>query len=223
MRRKVESQEKSGIALTSDERINADPLAKTIVSMISAMEADYGAVFSRQFNDPNDTQHEVLKNFKRRLYQKLRGLPLNAIIDGYELCTSNNTKFCPTIPEIVGAVLEVTKQQKKQQENIAEQERLLALPDQITKAQPERIAEMLKQAMHVPDTDHQEWLRRKEKAAKDNEALVSADKMTGKIKTKYATSQHGCAHSFCLGFGSMSHGTRGENNYYCAEHFMKTM
>jgi len=80
----------SGTQPISNNRIESDPLAKIIVNMLNAMQADYGQTFIKQFGDA-----EVLKNYKRRLYQKLGGLPINAIIEGYELCTELNKKFCP--------------------------------------------------------------------------------------------------------------------------------
>ncbi len=83
------------------ERINNDPIALGIVSLINAMRTDYGARFTKQFSD-----NEILRDFKRRLYKKLCKFDPRAIVEGYENLTENAPKFCPTVPEIVRHVRE---------------------------------------------------------------------------------------------------------------------
>lgn len=81
-----------------------DVLKNAVTSVVMAMTTDYGAVFRSAY--PGD---EDIRQLKCQLYAKLRGLPVNCIIEGYENCVANNTKFCPTVPEIVGSVLAVVK------------------------------------------------------------------------------------------------------------------
>jgi len=78
------------------ERIKNDQLAMVIVSIIKAMKADYGSQYLRDF----PTEESVIL-FKRRLYQKLNGLSVAAIIDGYETAATESPKFCPNIIQIV--------------------------------------------------------------------------------------------------------------------------
>lgn len=211
------SQEKNGTQQTSNEKIESNPLAKTIVSMINAMQADYGLVFTKQFSDP-----EILRNFKQRLYQKLKGLPLDAIIDGYELCTSQSKKFCPTVPEILSSVLETVKQNKKKAENQAEVSRLSALPAPKAIANPSRVNDLLRKAMQTPESNEKERIARLKTALKNHEVMISVETMTGKVKTRPAQPEHGCSHSFCQKTGTLSHGVNWGGNFYCGEHFAQT-
>jgi len=202
----------NGIAPTSD-RIESDPLAKTIVGMINAMEADYGQTFIKQFRDA-----EVLKNYKRRLYQKLGGLPINAIIDGYELCTEKNKKFCPTVPEIVESVLEAVKRNKKLEANKVEAEKVAALPSPTISCNP---LELLAKAKSTSKTGSKEdkaaWMARKAEALKNNEAVLVLHGQN--IKRRYAQTEHSCVVNGCHDAGTLSPGTKGSDNWYCKKHF----
>lgn len=202
----------NGTQPTSD-RIESDPLAKTIVSMLNAMEADYGQTFTKQFRDV-----EVLKNYKRRLYQKLRGLPINAIIDGYELCTELNKKFCPTVPEIVQSVLEAVKRNKKLEANKMDAESAAALPPPKVTCNP---LELLAKAKSASKTGSKEdkaaWMARKAEALRNNEAvLVLHGQSTKRI---YAQPEHLCVVNGCRDIGTLSNGTKGSDNWYCIKHF----
>lgn len=203
----------NGIAPTSD-RIQSDPLAKTIVGMINAMEADYGQTFIKQFRDA-----EVLKNYKRRLYQKLFKFPVEAIIEGYELCTERNRKFCPTVPEIEEGVKEALKLRLKDDENRAEAERVAALtPPKIVEV---NALEMLAKAKATSKTDSKEdkaaWLARKAEALRNNETVLVLHGQN--IKRRYAQSVHFCIVNGCQNAGSLTTGTKGGDNWYCAKHF----
>jgi hypothetical protein len=202
----------NGIAPIS-ERIESDPLAKTIVSMINAMQADYGQVFTKQFSDP-----EILKNYKRRLYQKLKGLPIESIIDGYELCVDQNLTFCPTIPNVIANILEAVKRSKKLEANRTEAESVAALPPPKVTCNP---LELLAKAKSASETGSKEdkaaWMARKAEALKNNEAVLVLH--NHKIKRRYAQPEHSCAINGCHKAGSLSSGTKGSDNWYCANHF----
>lgn len=203
----------NGIALTSDDRIQHDPLAQIIVSLINAMRADYGQVFVKQFSDD-----EVLKNFKRRLYQKLRGLPIDTIIAGYESCTERNLKFVPTVPEIVESVLAVVKRDKKRESNKAEAESIAALSKSTITCNP---LTLLAEAKAALSTDSQETraerLNSQAEKLKRHEALLNS--FSSSIKRTYAQSEHFCVANGCRKSGALSHGTLGSDNWYCAAHF----
>jgi len=205
----------SGTVQTSNQqRIESDPLASTIVSMINAMQADYGQVFTKQFSDS-----EILKNYKRRLYQKLKGLPIDAIVDGYELSAEASKKFCPTVPEIVGCVLEVVKRNKKAENNKAEADRVAALPPpKIVECNP---LELLANAKAASDTASKEdkaaWMARKAEALKNHNAVLNLN--NHKIKRVEPSLAHQCVVAGCYTTGNLGAGTKGSDNWYCSKHF----
>jgi hypothetical protein len=112
------------------DRIESDPLAKTIVEMIEAMKADYGMIFKKQFEVEDE-----LKQYKRRLYKKLQGTPISAIIEGYELFVDKRLKFCPTIPELLESIEEVLRLRKVEERN---QRRHEYIEQENAKPKPER-------------------------------------------------------------------------------------
>lgn len=206
----------SGTLQNSEERIKNDPLAKTIISIMSAMRADYGRVFTKQFSD-----EEVITLFKRRLYQKLKGLSIDAIVEGYERCIERNTKFCPTVPEIVASVLDVVKQHKKSDENKAESERISALPSPTISCNP---IEMLAKAKikdvsnnEVSEESSEERMKRRAEMLKNHEALLVIHGEN--IKRRYAGPEHSCEYSGCQKAGSISRAISGKGNFYCSEHY----
>lgn len=202
----------NGIAQTS-ERIETDPLAKIIVSMLNAMQADYGQIFTRQFNDV-----DVLKNYKRRLYQKLRGLPIDAIIDGYELCTEQNKKFCPTVPQIIQSTLEAVKRNKKLEANKVEAESIAALPAPTITCDPLALLAKAKAASKTGSKeDKAAWMARKAEALRNNEAVLVLHGQS--IKRIYAQPEHLCVVNGCRDIGTLSNGTKGSDNWYCIKHF----
>lgn len=202
-----------GTRQISDQRIEADPLAKTIVSMINAMKADYGRIFTKQFFD-----EETLTNFKRRLYQKLKGLEIEAVVEGYELCIERNTKFCPTVPEIVAAVLETIKRHQKRDENKAEADRVSALPAPTISCNPLELLDQAKSAGRsgVAETSDERMARRAE-LLKNHESLLVLN--GHRIKRVYADVEHLCAHHGCGMPGGIGSGITGKSNFYCADHY----
>jgi hypothetical protein len=207
------SQKKNGTPMISNERIEPDLLAKTIVSMINAMSADYGRVFSKQFPDV-----DTLTNYKRRLYQKLKGLDLDAIVDGYELCIKRNTKFCPTVPEIVESVLEVIKRNKKRDENQIEAIRVSTLPAPTIECDPLVMLSDAKKNISAQLTQtSKERMEKRREVLKNHEALLNCNR--SKIKRHVASYEHSCEVDGCNKAGGISSGITGHGNYYCAEHY----
>jgi len=78
-----------------------DPLADLINSLISCMKADFGGRFVARFPEQED-----LRQFKRRLYSKLRGHDIDRILAGYERYVEQNItpKFPPTVPELISSI-----------------------------------------------------------------------------------------------------------------------
>lgn len=196
---------------------NAEPLSvkQAIVSMVKAMQADYGRTFQTQFHDET-----VLQDYKNRLLTKLRDLPIGAIIAGYEKAAEANPKFCPTVSEIVASVLQVVKQAKKEEKNRLEAERVAALPPPKT-IQCNPVA-MLKDAMQriageEAGMSKTEKLARHHARLKDHEALMAAHVATIRLDAQ----DHLCSASFCDNPGTLSHATTGSSNFYCNEHFRR--
>lgn len=204
--------------LKAESSIANDPLAMVIQSITLSMQADYGATFKRTFASDKD-----IRNLKRRLYAKLRDLPIDCIIDGYEMCVSASTKFCPLVPDIVGAVLAVMKQRKKQAANDAEASRMAALPNPNVKAQPERVIVLLREALKVPKGDEATRWARLAATLAAHDGLIETDKAMGLIRQGASFREHGCRHAFCGQPGVLSHGTSGGDNWYCGEHFPRSV
>jgi hypothetical protein len=98
------------------DRGKNDPLADLINSLISCMKADFGGRFVARFPEPED-----LRQFKRRLYSKLRGHSIDRILAGYERYVEQNPTptFPPTVPELIAStrgvpVIEPVKQIERQ-------------------------------------------------------------------------------------------------------------
>lgn len=202
-------------SITPDERINADPLARTIVSIMNAMRADYGRIFTKQFGGEDGA--EIITLFKRRLYQKLKGIEIEAIVEGYELCIGRTTKFCPTVPEIVGAALEAVKAHKKRDEKLAEAARVSALPEpKIIDCNPLEMLAKVKSVVAGEETDA-ERLKRRIDILQNHEALLVLN--SHKIKRRYAGQEHECEYGGCKNAGGLSSATTGNGNYYCSTHY----
>jgi len=181
--------------------------------MINAMKADYGRIFTKQFFD-----EETLTNFKRRLYQKLKGLEIEAVVEGYELCIERNTKFCPTVPEIVAAVLETIKRHQKRDENRAEAQRVSALPAPKISCNPLELLDQAKSAgeLGAGQTGEERMARRAE-LLKNHEAMLVLHGHS--IKRIHADIEHSCARHGCRMPGGISSGITGKGNFYCADHY----
>jgi len=85
-----------------DPRIQGDQLALCIVQLVEAMRTDFGQKFKAKFQNEND-----LRQYKRRLYAKLRGRSIPCIRDGYERYVDSGAAWPPEIPELVDCVAKV--------------------------------------------------------------------------------------------------------------------
>lgn len=88
-----------------------DPLADLINSLIACMKADFGGRFVARFPEQED-----LRQFKRRLYSKLRGHDIDRILAGYERYVEQNPTptFPPTVPELIASIRGVPVEPVKQ-------------------------------------------------------------------------------------------------------------
>lgn len=207
------------------EKVNNDPLAKVIVSMVDAMRADYGDNFKRTFTDK-----EQLTQLKRRLYAKLKGLDLADIMDGYDKITSEKKSFLPTIPEIVGATLHCQKERKKTERDKAEVLHLSilppvkAVPESIAKDNLRKLSEMFCDALgkaEMPETAK----GKVDRLARLNEAVIRHEFVMKSVFKNYGKQvidlDHNCSVSFCGKLGTFTASTSGASNWYCKEHYFK--
>jgi len=190
-----------------------DPLKEAVSRIVMVMSSDYGASFKRTF-----TNDEEVLNLKRRLYSKLRGLPIDCIVDGYEDCVAASPKFCPTVPEIIGAVLEVIKRRKKHAENKAEAERVSALPAPTISCNPIEMLASAKKSSGIDQKEtSEERMKRRAEIEKNHNALLTLN--SSKIKKIYAKIEQSCQHNGCRNAGGISNSTNGKGNFYCADHY----
>lgn len=200
----------NGIAPTSNQ-FDHDPLAKMVVHIINAMQADFGRLFTMQFDDP-----EVLKNYKRRLYAKLKGFPLNAIVSGYENHVEKNTKYIPTVPELVASIQAAVKQDQTDAKNKDEAERLAALPAPTIECNPLEMLAKAKSATSGQRTKQEERLARND-ALKNHNAVLNLH--SHRYTRRFAQPSHYCAVPGCNKAGTISAGTNGGSNWLCSKHF----
>ena len=195
---------------TSD---HVDYLKNAVSSIVAAMTADYGASFKNTF-----TSDEEIRQLKRRLYAKLRGLPVNCIIEGYENCVANNTKFCPTVPEIVGSVLAVVREKKKHARLDAEAASRSALPAPTKTADVMGMLAAAKATADARGPESREERQARLASLEQNHNAVLA--LHGRnIHRRVMADHHQCAYGGCRKFGSLSNSTRGDGNFYCGEHW----
>jgi len=189
------------------ERIESDPLAKAIVSMMNAMKADFGPIFTKAFSTEEETTQ-----YKRRLYKKLKGISLNAIIDGYESLVDKGTKFCPTVPEILEAVVRAEKEHKKAQINRIEAERVSALPPPTITCDPvQMFADAKAKQTGRPTRAEMDSM------IENHRALLILH--GNNIKSIRPNGDQICKYGACNKAGTLSGSTSGGGNFYCIEHF----
>jgi hypothetical protein len=201
----------------SPPSISSDPLALTVVTLIEAQRADFGDRFDRQFRETELGQDEALRQYKRRLYAKLRPFPQEAILDGYESLVSARPGLIPTIPELVQAAA-------AEAESIARRTAVHSLParPEPVRAEPERITAAMEQMRAA--VKGRAVLAVSDPAALDgrvkaHEALLQRAAAEGAIKRPAADPMHLCAVSDCREAGSLCVDTRGGGQMFCQKHF----
>ena len=193
---------------------SVDVLKDAVTSIVAAMTSDYGESFKRTF-----TNDEEIRNLKRRLYSKLRGLPVDCIVDGYEACIAKTPKFCPTVPDIVSHVVDFVKDREQRIDNQLQAQAIAALPAPTITAQPERVLDLLRKAQQTPKGDDEARAKRMSDLLQMHNALIAADKAKGLISKGPDVSSHLCEIEFCRNAGVTAHGRGG--SFYCAEHFQR--
>jgi len=177
------------------------------------MKMDFGNKFMSRF--PTD---EDLRLYKRRLYVKLRAVDLTLVSDAYELFidTVPAPEWPPEIPQLFEKIKQVQRGREKATLNRIESEQVALLPPPATvKVDPVAIfaeAKANKNVNRTPD----EQVAYKAELLKNHEAILVI--WGARIKPP----KHGhrnCCVVGCHGAGSISAGTRGEDNFYCLDHW----
>lgn len=192
---------------TSEVSTSSDPLAQCILSMISAMQSDFGHRYTSQYADP-----EQLRQYKRRLYQKLKGFEIPDIVDGYEIYLKTKSEWPPTVPRLLEHVEEAEAARRKKEENKRIADKVAALPvPKVIECDP---LAMLAEAKDKAGTAS------KADILKNHEAVIT---LAGdKIRKVEVQPHHCCAVGFCQKPGVLSRATGGNGDFFCVEHFRLT-
>jgi len=208
-------------------RLSDDPLAKAVKSIVDVMRTDFGDRFTRTFSDA-----EQVRQLKRRLYAKLKGLVIADIHDGYDRLVESKPNFVPTVPEIVEAVLYAKKLRLKAERESREAERIALSPprpevsESVAQGNLKKIRELLGEAsasMEKPETAAEkadrlvrlaDRLVRLAYKAAAHEVLLRRD--CPEVGRTYLAPSHECAVGYCRDPGTRAHGKGG--NYYCTKH-----
>ena len=196
--------------MKSNGTATSDPLADCINGMIAAMKADFGHKFKSQFENTED-----LRQYKRRLYQMLRGRDIKHITDAYNGYALSGKEWPPTVPELISALDDVEKTaRRKQAEEMNHLLKLSAPAKKIVECNP---LEMLANAKGktVDDRTPEQIEQDKKDAWQRHKALVAP------FSVRNIDADHLCAYPSCNKAGSISDSIRGGGTWYCKEHFKK--
>jgi hypothetical protein len=198
------------------ERQKNDPLAMTIITIISVMKADFAASFNKIYKTEEEQQE-----FKRRLYKLARKENIYPIelIDAYETLITKNHKFLPSIVEIMAQAKEINKENQKNERNRIEAEELARLPAPTHSVNPLKLLATAKSAVEADN--HSDWLEKKALALKNHDAVIAIAKAQGKIRRGNHEVKHYCKFPGCGSLGAISSGTRGGENFYCKDHWVR--
>lgn len=191
-----------------------DSLKEIIIDITNAMKSDFGKRYSEQFKTDED-----LRQYRRRLYSKLRSEKIENIVDGYETLISKQHSWPPTVPELVDSIDQIAKEKTKKQKLIEEAEELARLPPPTHSVNPLKMLATAKTAVEADN--HSDWLERKALALKNHESVIAVAKAQGKIRRGQHEAKHYCKFPGCDSLGAISNGTKGGENFYCQDHYVK--
>lgn len=215
----TKNQNSTGIQQTSN-----DLLKNCILNLVNAMKADFGKKFEARF--PNtDEGNEDLRQYKRRLYAKLRDREICDIIDGYENFIDSKPDWPPTVPDLIAAVKDASFLRHRKELSDAELER----KTEAAKAGPMKkqiecnpIA-MLREArsnadQYKDENTEKRAIRRKQIINHHGRLIIDFEQMNHSRLSVPAVG-HTCSVAICFKPGVLSHSVNGVDNWYCQEHF----
>lgn len=180
---------------------------QAIILLVNVMYVDYGAQFANRFK--SDIELQIYKN---RLLERFKGHDPRIILSGYEKAAAESPKFIPGVQELIASIEAVEKEHKKAEINRIEAERVSALPPPTISCDP---VQMFEEAMQRRDgiPTRAEMDARIE----NHRALLIID--GDKIRTIRPNAEQLCKHGMCNKAGTLSRSTKGDGNFYCADHF----
>ena len=172
------------------------------------MRADYGSQFNRRFADDDD-----LKEFKNRLYTKIKKIPNNVIVDGYEAYVEDFPDYMPAVIKLVDYIY---KENRKFLKSKAEKERIIENHNQKKIMRQVNPIELLAKAKLQKNNSNESFA---DMVAAHN-AIISAKIKRDATKTKNRHQGSTCNFSDCNKPGTTSDGLRGDRAFYCLDHYL---
>jgi hypothetical protein len=204
--------------LTTQTTFCRDDAISVINSLIIAIKTDFSGAFAVKFPTEAD-----LKNYKNRIYTLLKKdhteYTIPALVDSYENYIMTGAKYLPNPPDIYAMTKEQEKKLRKEASKIKEAEELARLPSTTHSVNPLKMLSTAKTAVEA--NDHTDWLERKALALKNHEAVIAIAKAKGTVRKGQHEQQHYCKFPGCSRLGAISSGTKGGDNFYCSEHWVR--
>ena len=188
-----------------------NPTAQLVLQISLAMKADFGSQYVKLFKTDAD-----LREYKNRLYTKVKQFTLGDIERGYEDYVNSGNRFVPTVPDLVAVIKAAQTERLKQSRLNAESTRIAALPAPTIECNPLEMLAKAKQAPKVEETA-EERIKKRADALKNHQALLTLS--SHHIRHVEVSREHLCAVEHCRNTGALSSATSGHGNYYCAEHY----
>jgi hypothetical protein len=195
-----------------------------IETIARQLKIDFGRLYSSRF-----TNDQEIKDWKNRLWGKIKGLHPQDMLDGYESIVDTKPGRLPEIPEIVSATLVFQKIRKKNEKNNAEAERIALIPpkpeisDSVARQNLKKIHELVGSAFSRVDSQENEN-QRKDRLVRLEEKCLDYDGLIKKdfpmIDKQFIPSpDHECNVGWCRSAGTVSSSTTGNGSFYCSEHY----
>jgi|APLak6261660231_1056022.scaffolds.fasta_scaffold00088_36 hypothetical protein len=195
-----------------ESTFNEQPLSvkHAIILLVNVLKIDYAREFKKIYYD--DYSVNILKN---RLLERFKKQDPRIILSGYEKAASESPKFMPGVQELIAAIEAVGKEEKRAEINRIEAERVSALPPPTITCDPTK--------MFIEAKENQKGIPTRaemDKRIENHRALLI---IHGKnIRSIKPNGDQLCKYSMCKNAGTISSSTKGEENFYCAEHWRES-
>lgn len=189
---------------------------RAIILLVNVMYVDYGKQFEKRFNsanvDPETGENLELKLYKNRLLERFKGHDPLIILAGYERAAAESPKFIPGVQELIAAIEAVDKEHKKAEINRIEAERVSALPPPTITCDPvQMFAEAKANHNGIPTRAEMDARIENHRAL----LIIHGDN----IRSIRPNGEQLCKYGACNNAGTLSRSTKGDGNFYCADHF----
>lgn len=192
--------------------------------MFRCMVADYGPMFTKQFDGQGISQNA----WQHRLYGKVSSCKPDAIIDGYEISAKAKPSIPPTLAEISDAITRINSERTRTAEHIAEVSAprvngLAGYVEHLAEANPDNTLalgciETMREILSRPSPATAE-----ERNARIDKAMqVHARVMATAPRINHRGQVKKCPVPGCGKRGAIARTTHSDGEsteYFCAEHF----